>query len=448
MARADYDVDVAVVGGGACGMMTALRALEAGVASVGVFEKSVRQGCNTQFSSGSLAAGGTRFQARAGVADSPRRHAEDLMSVSGDRSDEENVRALCAVAPRYVEWLADCLGYPIELGLDMPRAGQSVPRLHTDVGRLGGARLVDVLRSALLSQERAAFVDNTPGTGLVAEGDRVVGITVREPDGVKFVRAGSTVLAADGFAANTSMLATFAPDAVGRVYGGVNTSTGDAISWGMSLGADTRHMAAFLGHGLMVPATGTRLNPALPLVGAVLVDVDGDRFVAESAQGYSKLGSVLMAQPTRRALLIWDDEAMAATEESELMRDSRAAGAWKRFANVEALAEWSAMPAEKIAASLDGSHETPDVGRPLRSVSPPLFASWVTGGILTTQGGLRVDTRGRVVRRDGSVIRGLYAGGGSAAGISGPSADGYSSGNGLLSAFGYGWIIGHEIART
>lgn len=447
MPRPDYEVDVAVVGGGACGMMAALCAVGAGAPSVAVFEKSVRQGCNAQFSSGSLAAGGTRFQREAGVVDSPERHAEDLMTVSGDRSDEAIVRALCAVAPRYVEWLADELAYPIELGVDMPRAGQSVARLHTDVGRVGGRRLMDALRHALSYEGRAAFVDNTPGTGLVSDGKRVTGVKIREPDGERVVRANAIVLAADGFGANQSMLATYAPDAVGRVYGGVSTSTGDAIRWAMAMGAATKHMAAFLGHGLMVPSTGTRLNPALPMVGAVLVDPRGERFVAESAQGYSKLGTLLMAQPAQRALMVWDEEAMALTEDSELMRDSKEAGAWRRYEDVEHLARANGLPCSPVARSLDGLYQTPGVGRALRTVTPPLFAAWVTGGVLTTQGGLRVDPRGRVLRADGAALAGLYAGGGSAAGISGPSADGYSSGNGLLSALGFGWIIGHEVAR-
>ncbi len=445
---ADYEVDVVVVGGGACGMMTALRALDAGVQSVAVFEKSVRQGCNTQFSSGSLAAGGTRFQAAAGVKDSPERHAEDLMRVSGDRRDEKIVRALCDVAPRYVEWLADEIGYPVELGVDMPRAGQSVPRLHTDVGRQGGRRLVDALRHALLSRSGAVFVDNTPGTGLVTDGDRVTGVRVREPDGERVVQARAVVLAADGFGANQSMLAAHTPDAIGRLYGGVSTSTGEAISWGTALGAETKHMAAFLGHGLMVLRTGTRLNPALPMVGAVLVGPDGRRFVDESAQGYSKLGTLLMAQPARRALMIWDEEAMRATEDSELMRDSKEAGAWTCYESVEVLAQANGIGSASLALALDGSRTTPGVGRPLRTVVPPLFAAWVTGGILTTQGGLRVDHKGRVLRSDESALLGLYAGGGSAAGVSGPSADGYSSGNGLLCALGFGWIIGHEIAQV
>ena len=70
----------------------------------------------------------------------------------------------------------------------------------------------------------------------------------------------------------------------------------------------------------------------------------------------------------------------------------------------------------------------------------------MTHGVLTTQGGAVVDTRGRVLRADGSAIRGLRAGGGTAVGLAGPDSKGYVSGNGLLSAFGMGWIIGNELA--
>ena len=41
---------------------------------------------------------------------------------------------------------------------------------------------------------------------------------------------------------------------------------------------------------------------------------------------------------------------------------------------------------------------------------------------------------------------GLRAGGGTAAGLAGPESSGYSSGSGLLSAFGIGRIVGSELA--
>lgn len=438
------DVDLAVVGGGACGMTAALRAAAHGVPSIAIFEKSTRQGCNTQFSSGSLAAGGTSFQAEAGVVDSPQRHAADIMAVSRDPSSKEIVTALCERAPLYVEWLASDLGYPMELGVDMPRSGQSVPRLHTDRGRQGGSRLVGALRSAADRRPEIALVDNCPVVGLLESGDGVCGVTIEEQEGRREIRAGAVVLAADGFGANPEMLEEYCPDAVGRIYGGVSTSTGDAIQWALAVGATVANMGSFLGHGLMIPGFGTRLNPALPFMGAVLVDARGRRFVDETAHGYSSLSNVILRQEGGRAFMVWTEAAMRIAMNSELMRDSKQAGAYRRYENVEEVASKTGIPAETLAATLryvsfgrDGDGDGPQ----------PFYGSWVTGGILTTQGGVVVDPDGRVQRRAGGVIRHLYAGGGSAAGISGPSSNGYSSGNGLLCAMGFGWGIGEAVAQ-
>jgi fumarate reductase flavoprotein subunit len=66
----------------------------------------------------------------------------------------------------------------------------------------------------------------------------------------------------------------------------------------------------------------------------------------------------------------------------------------------------------------------------------------VRGALFHTQGGLRVDTLARVLGEDGSFIPGLYAGGGTAVGISGRGHEGYSSGNGLLAATVLGKVAG------
>jgi fumarate reductase flavoprotein subunit len=52
------------------------------------------------------------------------------------------------------------------------------------------------------------------------------------------------------------------------------------------------------------------------------------------------------------------------------------------------------------------------------------------------------------VLRDGAPVRGLYAAGGAAAGVSGHGAAGYLAGNGLLSALGLGYLAGRELARA
>jgi succinate dehydrogenase/fumarate reductase flavoprotein subunit len=71
-----------------------------------------------------------------------------------------------------------------------------------------------------------------------------------------------------------------------------------------------------------------------------------------------------------------------------------------------------------------------------------------SGALLRTQGGLKVDDDGRVLRRDGGVIAGRYAAGGAAAGISGRRGGaGYLAGNALLCALGLGMLAGRAAAR-
>jgi fumarate reductase flavoprotein subunit len=71
----------------------------------------------------------------------------------------------------------------------------------------------------------------------------------------------------------------------------------------------------------------------------------------------------------------------------------------------------------------------------------------VNGALFHTQGGLAVDASGRVLREDGSALPNLYAGGGAARGVSGPSCWGYIAGNGLLTATTFGRLAGAAAAR-
>ena len=443
----DYEVDVAIVGGGACGLMAALRAGRNSELTVAVFEKSTKAGCNSKLSSGSLAASGTSYQRAAGIDDTPERQADEIIAASGDESSRDIILALCSVSADFVEWLADDLDYPIELGTDMPRSGFSVPRLHTDRGRMGGQRLISTMRDAVERLPSVSFVDNCPGTGLLYDGASVTGVTIDESGITRRVSAREVVLATDGFGANRSMLEAYCPDIVDSPYGGVSTSTGEAIQWGQELGAATHQMGAFLGSGLTVPGHGTRVNPALPFLGALMVDESGRRFVDETKHGYSPLGEVIATLPGQRAAIFWGDEAMRVVEETHLMRESARSGAYQRYDTLEEAALAYGMPADDLAASLAELAAERGHG-PDQALNFPLYGAWITRGMLTTQGGLVVDTLGRVLREDGTVIVGLSAGGGSAAGISGPSPKGYTSGNGLLAAMGFGWIIGNRLAAA
>ncbi|NUO92680.1 MAG: FAD-binding protein [Dermatophilaceae bacterium] len=434
----NIEVDVVVAGAGACGVMAALRASEDPDVVVAVLEKSMAEGCNAGVSSGSLAAGGTRFQEAAGIDDSARRHADDILAASGDERHRDLVDALCAVAADYVHWIADDLGYPMDVGTDMARKGMSVPRLHADPARAGGSPLMGHLRRILADRPNVALLDEAPVTGLRVEDGTVVGVCGRQGGNELVVSADLTVLATDGFAGNRALMQEFCAELGDPFHGGVSTATGDAMGWLRPLGADLRNMGACLRHG-QVTLHGTRVNPALPWLGAVLVNRDGERFVDEQAHGYSGLAAVVQSQPAERAVMIWDDEAQQTAQHSEMMRESERAGALRSAPDVASLAGALRIDPAVLAFSL-----RPLPGR--RALVGPFHFAWLTHGVLATQGGAAVDAQGRVLRTDGSPIAGLRAGGGVAVGLAGTDSAGYSSGNGLLSAFGMGWIIGNGIS--
>jgi fumarate reductase flavoprotein subunit len=76
----------------------------------------------------------------------------------------------------------------------------------------------------------------------------------------------------------------------------------------------------------------------------------------------------------------------------------------------------------------------------------PFQALRIGGAIYHTQGGLQTDGLARVLRTDGSAFPNLFAGGGAARGVSGPSSWGYLPAMGLCSAVTTGRIAGQTAA--
>jgi fumarate reductase flavoprotein subunit len=82
-----------------------------------------------------------------------------------------------------------------------------------------------------------------------------------------------------------------------------------------------------------------------------------------------------------------------------------------------------------------------------QQLAAPYCAIKVTGALFHTQGGLAIDTRARVLQKDGRPFPNLFAAGGAAVGVSGSRASGYLSGNGLLTATVLGRIAGTAAAK-
>jgi fumarate reductase flavoprotein subunit len=448
-------VPVVVIGGGGCGLAAALAARGAG-ADVLVLERDARPRGTTAMSTGLIPAAGTRLQRERGIDDSPEAFARDIVAKARGQTDEAIALALARESAPTVEWLADAHGVPLSLVDGFLYPGHSVLRMHGTPNRTGGE-----LMAALGTAAERAGVDvltDALATELYAERDGTVrGVRVRRPDGTaEDVGCGTLVLACCGFAGNPAMVAEYIPEIAGATFHGHPGNKGDAIRWGRALGAAVRDVHAYQGHGGLAAGHGIPILWPLIMEGGFQVNLAGERFSDESC-GYSEQAVSVVAQPGAVAWDVYDERLHRLMQGFDDYRDALEAKAVLRADDVAGLARATGLPEAALARTLAqvaacARGEAPDpFGRDFSrapALAPPYYAVKVTGALFHTQGGLAVDAHARVLREDGTAFPNLYAGGGAARGISGPSSWGYMAGNGLLTATTFGRLAGAHAARA
>jgi fumarate reductase flavoprotein subunit len=450
----DIETDVCVVGAGGCGLAAAVTAATyRGGVDVVLLEKNARITPNSAIAGGYLQAAGTRWQKAAGVDDSPELMAEDIFRKNHYKSDPAVTLAVCRRSADVVHWFADELGLPIEFAPEVTWVGHSRPRMHAHPSR-SGAPIVLALRERFTALPNALYADNTPGTGLVVEDDAVVGVIAGQAGQTQRIRARRVVLANGGFGANRQMVAQYIPEVADAPYIGAQTHTGEGILWGLEVGAALEHMRGYQGHGFITATHGTRLNPGIVYAGGIVVNIHGERFERED-QGYSEWAGVVLRQPGGVAIAIWDEGIQRELGFISSMVESEKAGAIARCSTAQEIAQRFGLDAARLERTIDDYHRGVRQGRdPLgretlpRQLVPPFYAAKITGALAHTQGGLKIDAHGRVLRPDGRPVPNLYAGGNTVVGLSGDTPDGYTSGNGLLMAYTLGRIIGEHVVKS
>jgi fumarate reductase flavoprotein subunit len=447
-------VPVLVVGGGGCGLTAALAARESG-AEVLLLERDASTQGTTSMSTGLIPAAGTRMQRDKGIVDSPELFARDIVAKARGQTDAEIALALARESAQTVEWLVDRHRVPLSLVDSFLYPGHSVKRMHGSPNRTG-AELMGALANAS-ERARVDVLTEALVTELFAEGDGWLrGVRVRRPDGAhEDLSCDALVLACCGFAGNPDMVAKFIPEIVGATFFGHPGNKGDAIRWGLELGAAIRDIHAYQGHGGLAAGRGIPILWPLIMEGGFQVNLLGERFSNE-ARGYSEQAVDVVAQPQHVAWDIYDERLHRLMLEFDDYRDALEARAIVSAPTIAALAAATQLPFVALESTLaaveqmvQGARACP-FGRVFTGKPPlvaPYYAVKVTGALFHTQGGLAVDTEGRVLREDGSAFPNLFAGGGAARGISGPSCWGYMAGNGLLTATTLGRLAGQAAAR-
>ena len=449
----DLHVPLLIVGAGAGGLTAALAAHAEG-ADVLVLEADAVPSGSTALSAGLVPAAGTRWQAAAGIADDAETFATDITRKAHGEPDPDLVASLTGHAAATLEWLADAHGLPFSIVDDFDYPGHARRRMHGLPTR-AGSELIDALRAAV-EEAGIHIVTERRVTRLHVEDGEVRGVGASLPDGAwEAVGCDRLVLASNGFGGARDLVARHMPDIERAVWFGHDGNRGEAVLWAEALGAATRHLGAYQGHGNVAHPHGILVTWATVTAGGFQVNAQGRRFWNE-AQGYSEAARAVLAQAGGTAVTVHDARIGAIARQFEDYRRAEETGAVREFASIEALADAFGLPRDALretAAGVDAmkAGAADPLGRSFAGsepLAPPYRAVRVTGALFHTQGGLDVTGTGRVKRTDGGTLPNLWAVGGAACGVSGSGDAGYLSGNGLLSAVVLGRLAGREAAQS
>ena len=333
----------------------------------------------------------------------------------------------------------------------------------------GGPGLIENLR-ARCRREGIEIRYESRAISLVEEGGTVLGVVARGADGMFTVRARAVVLACGGFESNAEWRTRYLGPGwdLARVRG-TRFNAGDGIRMALEAGA--------MSYGNWSGCHAVAWDRNAPEFGdlsvgdnfqkhsypfGIIVNAHGERFVDEGADfrnyTYAAYGRAMLEQPGQFAWQVFDAKA------THLLRDEyRIREITKVTADsLEALAEkledvdpggfLRTVTAYNAAVRTDVAFDpTVKDGRGTEGLevpksnwaqtldTPPFEAYAVTCGITFTFGGLKVDTRGRVLDTGEQPIPGLYGAGELVGGL---FYFNYPGGTGLTSGAVFGRIAG------
>ncbi|WP_425046033.1 FAD-dependent oxidoreductase [Primorskyibacter sp. S87] len=441
--RFDLEVEALIIGAGACGLIAALSAKEAGQEVLVIEADAVPSG-STALSAGLIPAADTQLQKAAGIKDSPDLFAADIQAKAHGQNDPALVKLMAQNAGPVIDWLCENHGLPFSVINDFDYPGHSRRRMHGLPTR-SGAELIDALRSTAEQAGIDIICERRAETLYFAE-NKVHGIAARLPGGrAELIGCERLILACNGFGGNRTLVAEHMPEIKSAVWFGHDGNRGEAVLWADAINARLDHLGAYQGHGNVAHPHGILITWATITEGGVQVNRSGERFWNE-AQGYSEAARAVLSQPGGEAIAVFDERIAGIARQFEDFKQAEAQGAVKSASTLEKLARKFDLPAENLRRELEciPQRGADRFGRLFETppLAPPYIGVRVTGALFHTQGGLCVDEKARVVTRNATPIANLLAGGGAACGVSGSADSGYLSGNGLLSAAVLGRLSG------
>ena len=265
------------------------------------------------------------------------------------------------------------------------------------------------------------------------------------------IPAAKVILASGGFGASQELLTQYIPAVADVHFPGHHGSTGDGIKMGLTVGAAVENMASFQPYPAHIGPGMRSVSPEVIMAGGIMVDPQGKRFVDETRYP-GGLSNGILQLPDKQAYEILDKRLYELLP--HYLEEFFTSGLLR-----QALTSWDL--AGKLGIDAEGLEQTVEDYNGLAGVGPdrfgrtppepfkaPYYGIRVKAALYHTQGGLKVNTDGQVLRADGSIIPNLYAGGGVATGVSGAGMEGYLPGNGQLASLGLGMLAAEHAAAS
>lgn len=442
--------DVVVVGGGLAGWMAATAALEAG-ARTALIERSPRP----EGDGNSIVSGGALHANLRDPRSPPAELIETILRTTAGEASHDVVAGWAHNAARTIEWIERHGGRLDTNPLHPHRAKvfspvkRIVPGMHSEGYGTGRFLL------SLAGDFRARG-------GEIVQPARAVGLARTDGDLWRIaLEDGSSldsravVLADGGFQADRALLKRHI--GTDRVkLRATEMSVGDGLRMGLANGGVAIQMHGFYGHLLHRLATDRDDLWPYPILDGlagvgIVVGPDGKRIVDEGISGVRTTNAIAWSAAPDACWLIFDDAAWTVegqggdTPPNPYLVERGAAP--ESAPTLEALAVRIGIDPKGLADGLAPLFGDPASASPPRRgrlclAQPPYHAIPLIAGVSFTFGGLKIDGRARVLDAGDAPISGLYAAGGTAAGLHGGPDVGYAGG--LLEAAVFGLIAGEQ----
>jgi 3-oxosteroid 1-dehydrogenase len=341
----------------------------------------------------------------------------------------------------------------------------------------GGAALQGRMLQAALRAGVEIRTDS-PVTELIVEGGAVKGVlTVKEGRPWRVGARSGVLVNAGGFAHNQQMRDRYAPGTSVKWTMATPGDTGEMIEEMMRQGAAIAQMDERVGCQVTLPpgAEESEFKPTAQGMTAsphvILVDQSGVRYMNEGGSYMAYCKAMLERNKTVPAVPSWavlDNQYMRYYMFAGTMPGSKKPQRWydegylRKADSIEQLAQQLKIDPAALKATVErfnkfvAKNRDEDFGRGDRAydrwlgdpynkpsetlgsiVEPPFYAVPVVPGDVGTYGGVVTDEFARVLRKDGSVIPGLYATGVSTASVMGRAYPGAGSSVGPSFVWGY-----------